>query len=176
MDILISSNLERLLYHETNGDFKQINRYMNELNSLGKYKIDKQLKERLDRIFYAEYVTEDETRTFIKRVYDSFKYLMDTHTAVSVAALSKYRGKTRDFTPVLSASTASPYKFTSAVLTALEQSIDGVDDLAQLRLLNNFTGVRIPKNLASLSTAKILHEDVCDKSEMAERVLKFAGK
>ena len=98
---------------------------------------------------------------------------MDTHTAVSVAALSKYRGKTRDFTPVLSASTASPYKFTGAVLTALGQSIDGVDDLAQLNLLNNLTGIRIPKNLAALSNAKILHEDVCDKDEMAERVLRF---
>ncbi len=176
MDILISSNLERLLFHESGGDFRQINRYMTELNNLGKYKIDKKLKDRLDKIFYAEYVTEDETKLFIKRVYDSFKYLLDTHSAVSIAALSKYRGKTKDFTPVLSASTASPYKFTSAVLSALEKNIDGVDDLAQINLLNDFTGLRIPKNLANLSTAKILHEDVCDKNEMAERVLKFAEK
>ena len=176
MDILISSNLERLLYHESGGDYEQINRYMSELNSVGEYKIDKTLKERLDKIFYAEYVTEDETRLFIKRMYDSFKYLMDTHTAVSIAALSKYRGKTHDFTPVLSASTASPYKFTGAVLTALGQSIDGVDDLAQLKMLNKLTSVRIPKNLASLSTAEILHEDVCDKDDMPERVLKFAEK
>ena len=101
---------------------------------------------------------------------------MDTHTAVSVTALSKYRGRTRDFTPVLSASTASPYKFTSAVLSALGQSIEGVDDLAQLEQLHNLTGVRIPRNLEKLSNAKILHEDICDKNEMAERVLKFAEK
>lgn len=176
MDILISSNLERLLYHETDGDFKQVARYMGDLDIIGSYKIKDRLKARLNKIFHAEYVTEDETRLFINRVYSSFKYLMDTHTAVSVTALSKYRGKTKDFTPVLSASTASPYKFTSAVLTALGQSIDGIDDLAQIKQLYDLTGARIPKNLATLSTAKILHEDVCDKNEMLQRVLDFASK
>ena len=72
MDILISSNLERLLYHESGGDFRLINRYMSELNSLGKYTIDKKIKTRLDKIFHAEFVTEDETRDYIKRVYGSF--------------------------------------------------------------------------------------------------------
>ena len=176
MDILISSNLERLLYHESGGNFKQISRYMHDLNATGRYKIDDKLKERLDKIFHAEYVSEDETKLFIKRVYGSFKYLLDTHSAVAVAALSKYRGRTRDFTPVLSAATASPYKFTGAVLTALEKSIDGVDDFAQLELLNKLTSVKIPRNLADLASAKILHEDVCDRDEMAERVLQFASK
>ncbi len=175
MDILISSNLERLLYHESGGDYRQVARYMGDLQTIGHYKISDKLKARLDKIFHAEYVTEDETRLFIRRVYDSFKYLMDTHTAVSVTALSKYRGATGDLTPVLSASTASPYKFTSAVLTALGQNIDGVDDLAQLKILNDLTNVRIPRNLAELSTAKVLHEDVCDKDEMAQRVLNFAS-
>lgn len=176
MDILISSNLERLLYHETNGDFKQVARYMNELNTLGKYKIDRKLKERLDKIFHAEVVTEEETLDFIRKIRDSFKYVMDTHSAVAIAALSKYRGKTKDLTPVLSASTASPYKFTNAVLQALGESTEGVDDLKQLHLLNVLTNVAVPKNLAALSAAKILHEDVCDFGEMPERVLKFAGK
>ncbi len=176
MDILISSNLERLLYHESGGDFKQISRYMTELNTVGKYKIDKHLKTRLDKIFHAEYVTEDETKLFIKRVYDSFKYLLDTHSAVSICALSKYRGRTKDLTPVLSAATASPYKFTSAVLTALEKSFDGVDDLAQLNLLNRLTNAKMPKNLAALASAEILHNDVCDKEEMPQRVLDFAAR
>jgi len=165
-----------LLYHESGGDFKLVNQYMSELNMYGKYTIDKNLKARLDKIFQAEYVSEYETQLFIKRVYNSFKYLLDTHSAVSIAALSKYRGKTNDLTPVLSASTASPYKFTNAVLTALNQSVDGVDDLAQLDLLNKLTNVKIPKNLAALSTAKILHEEICDKEEMAQRVLDFAAK
>ena len=176
MDILISSNLERLLYHESGGDFRQINRYMGELNSRGKYTVDKSLKSRLDKIFHAEYVSEDDTRLFIKRIYDSFKYLIDTHTAVSICALSKYRGRTNDLTPVLNASTASPYKFTGAVLEALEKSAEGVDDLDQLALLNKVTNSKIPKNLAALSAAQILHSDVCDKDEMPERVLKFAAK
>ncbi|MBQ6005238.1 MAG: threonine synthase [Selenomonadaceae bacterium] len=176
MDILISSNLERLLYHESGGDFRQINRYMGELNSRGKYTVDKSLKSRLDKIFHAEYVSEDDTRLFIKRIYDSFKYLIDTHTAVSICALSKYSGRTNDLTPVLNASTASPYKFTGAVLEALEKSAEGVDDLDQLALLNKVTNSKIPKNLAALSAAQILHSDVCDKDEMPERVLKFAAK
>ena len=146
------------------------------MSKLGKYKVDKKLKARLDKIFYAEYVTEDETREFIKRVYGTFGYLLDTHTAVSICALSKYRGKTHDLTPVLSASTASPYKFSGAVLTALEQPIEGVDDFAQLKMLNNLTNATIPRNLAELSNAKVLHEDICDKEEMAQRVLEFAAK
>ena len=176
MDILISSNLERLLYHESGGDFRQINRYMGELNSRGKYTVDKSLKSRLDKIFHAEYVSEDDTRLFIKRIYDSFKYLIDTHTAVSICAVIKYRGRTNDLKPVLKASTASPYKFTGAVLEALEKSAEGVDDLDQLALLNKVTNSKIPKNLAALSAAQILHSDVCDKDEMPERVLKFAAK
>ena len=176
MDILISSNLERLLYHESGGDVKLVSRLMNDLNRNGKYKIDNKLKDKLDKIFYAEYVTEDETKLFIKRVYDSFRYVLDTHSAVSIAALSKYRGKTKDLTPVLSAATASPYKFTGAVLSALGQSVEGVDDLAQLKKLNDLTNLKIPKNLAELSDAKILHDDVCDKDAMAQRVLKFAAE
>ena len=176
MDILISSNLERLLYHESGGDFRLISRYMNELNSLGKYTVDKKIKTRLDKIFHGEFITEDETRDFIKRMFSSFKYLLDTHTAVAISALSKYRGKTKDLIPVLCASTASPYKFTGAVLTALEQNIDGLNDFAQIKRLNDLTNIKVPKNLAKLSTAKILHTDVCDKDEMAQRVLDFAAK
>lgn len=176
MDILISSNLERLLYHESDGNFKQVKRYMEDLSSSGHYKIDGKLKARLDKIFHAEYVTEDETKLFIKRVYDSFKYLTDTHTAVAMTALSKYRGRSKDMTPVLAASTASPYKFASSVLTAMGQPIDGLDDFAQLKKLNVLTSVRIPKNLSELSAAQVLHEDVCATDEMAQRVLQFAAK
>ena len=149
---------------------------MGDLQTVGHYKISDKLKARLDKIFHAEYVTEDETRLFIKRVYDSFKYLTDTHTAVAMTALSKYRGRSKDMTPVLTASTASPYKFAGSVLTALGQPINGLDDLAQLDKLNVLTSVRIPKNLAALSAAQVLHEDVCAVEEMPQRVLQFAAK
>ena len=149
---------------------------MAELNINSKYTIDKDLKTRLDKIFHAEYVTEDETKLFINRVYESFKYLLDTHSAVSIAALSKYRGRTKDLTPVLSAATASPYKFTSSVLEALELPTEGLDDFAQINLLNKKTTAKVPKNLAVLNAAQVLHNDVCDKDEMPQRVLDFAAQ
>ena len=90
--------------------------------------------------------------------------------------MSKYRSKTKDLTPVLSASTASPYKFTSSVLEALELPIEGLDDFAQINLLNKKTSFKVPKNLAVLNTAQILHNDVCDKDEMPQRVLDFAAR
>lgn len=174
MDILISSNLERLLYHEA-GHTDQVKRFMTQLNSTGKYKLDPPLKKKLDKIFYADFATEEETTMMIKELFGHFKYIVDPHTAVALRVLSHYRRDTRDMTPVIVASTASPFKFTSAVLTALGESIEGLDDFKQLDRLSIVTKRRIPKNLAKLDGAKILHEDVCEKDEMSEKVLKFAA-
>ena len=95
MDILISSNLERLLYHETNGDFKRVKTFMQELNTKGKYRIDAPLKKKLDKIFYADYATEEETSNIIKEIYGNYKYLVDTHTAVAMQVIGKYRRNTK---------------------------------------------------------------------------------
>ncbi len=176
MDILISSNLERLIFHESGGDFKQVKRFMTDLNEKGKYKIDAKLKKNFDKIFFADYADEAETKDIIGKLYQSFKYPIDTHTAVAMSVALKYRNKTKDGAPMVVASTASPYKFTGAVLEALGQSVEGADDLKQLDLLNKFTGKPIPKNLDRLADAKILHEDVCEKDEMPERVIAFAKK
>lgn len=176
MDILISSNLERLLYHETNGDTKRVKNFMQELNTKGKYKIDNSLKKKLDKIFYATYVTEEETTNIIKEIFDNYKYLVDTHTAVAMMSVGKYRRNTHDMSPVLVAATASPFKFTGAVLKALGQPVEGVDDLEQLDNLSFFTKKNVPKNLAALGTAKILHENICNKEDMAQAVLKFAAE
>ena len=176
MDILISSNLERLLYHETNGDTEKVKTFMQELNDTGKYKINSSLKNRLDKIFYADYATEEETSSLIKEVFGNYKYIVDTHTAVAMMVLGKYRRNTRDMSPVMLASTASPFKFTNSVLKALGENVEGVDDLGQLDKLSWITKKPVPKNLAALSTAEILHENICDKNEMAEQVLKFAAK
>ena len=175
MDILISSNLERLLYHELGGDTKQIKTFMQELNDFGKYRISKDLKKKLDKIFYADFATEKETSEIIKKVFDTFKYLVDTHTAVALTVMAKYRSATKDLSPVLLASTASPFKFTNAVLTALGENVEGIDDLVQLDKLSLKTNKPVPKNLSSLEKAEILHEEVCDKEQMANLVLKFAG-
>lgn len=176
MDILISSNLERLLYHETDGDVKRVKNFMKDLNNVGKYKIDAALKKKLDKIFYANFATEEETTAMIEYIYKDFKYLVDTHTAVALSVARKYREATKDMLPILLASTASPFKFTSSVLNALGESADNIDELAQLDKLSFITGKLIPKNLAKLDTAEILHNDICDKKEMADRVLKFAAR
>ena len=176
MDILISSNLERLLYHETNGDTKRVQTFMQELNDTGKYKINSSLKNRLDKIFYADYATEEETSAIINEIFGNYKYLVDTHTAVAMQVVGKYRRNTHDMSPVLIASTASPFKFTSAVLKALGQSVENIDDLAQLDKLSRLTNKNVPKNLAALDKAEILHENICDKNDMAEQVLKFAAE
>ena len=176
MDILISSNLERLLYHETGGDIKAVQRYMAELQTTGKYKIDTPLKKKLDKIFYADFATEEETASIIKEVFGNFKYLVDTHTAVAMQVLGKYRHATHDMLPVILASTASPFKFTSSVLSAIGEKFDGLDDFAQFDKLSLLANKKVPKNLAALETAKILHENICDKDEMPQRVLEFAAK
>jgi len=175
MDILISSNLERLLYHETGGNFQQVQNFMQELNTTGRYSIGPGLKNRLDKIFYADFATEAETSDMIKRIFSTFNYLIDTHTAVAISVMAKYRREMQDRSPVLLASTASPFKFTSAVLSALGESVAGIDDLVQLEKLSFKTQKPIPKNLASLARAEVLHKTVCDKNQMAELVLKFAG-
>lgn len=175
MDILISSNLERLLYHETDGDIKRVRNFMKDLNNTGKYKIDTVLKKRLNEIFFADFATEEETAATIAHIYKEFKYLIDTHTAVAMAVAEKYRETTKDMIPMLLASTASPFKFTNAVLNALGESTENIDELAQLDKLSFVTNKIIPKNLAKLDTAKILHEDICERKEMADRVLKFVA-
>lgn len=175
MDILISSNLERLLYHETGGDFNQIKNFMQQLNTTGKYKIDNNLKNKLDKIFYANFATEEETSDMIRRIFSTFRYLIDTHTAVALSVMAKYRNATKDLLPVLLASTASPFKFTNSVLNALGEKVEGVDDFTQLDKLSFKTNKPVPKNLASLEKAEVLHNEVCDKNQMADLVLKFAG-
>ena len=133
------------------------------------------MKKKLDKIFYADFATEEQTSNMIKEMFSSFKYLVDPHTAVALKVLSNYRRDTRDMTPFIVAGTASPFKFTRAVLTALGENVEGVDDLKQLDTLSLISKRPIPKNLNKLNGAEILHTDVCEKNEMAERVLKFAA-
>ena len=176
MDILISSNLERLLYHETDGDFEKVKNLMQKLNDKGIYQIDRPLEKKLSKTFYADFATEEETSKMIKEVFDTFKYLVDTHTAVALSVVSKYRRDKKDLSPILVASTASPYKFSNAVLDALGKNEEGMDDFAKFDKLNLISKMPVPKNLAALEKLKVLHENVCEKNEMADAVLKFAEK
>ena len=174
MDILISSNLERLLFHET-GDPRRVKKMMDELASTGKFKIDTVLKKKLDRIFYAGFATEEETRATIGGVFNEFaRYVIDPHTAVGYAVAEKYRRETGDERPMLIASTASPYKFAPAVLGALGVDVSKMSEFGQLDRLNNISSRMIPAGLAKLDKAAVIHTNVVEPSQMAEAVLAFA--
>ena len=176
MDILISSNLERLLFHET-GDPRRVKKMMDELSSTGRFKIDTVLKKKLDRIFYANFATEEETLRGIKHVFDTFeRYIIDPHTAVGFVVSEKYRQETGDEKPLVIASTASPYKFAPSVLRALGVDGASMSEFGQLDRLNNITSRPIPSGLSKLDKATVLHKDVCEPSEMAEEVLAFARR
>ena len=174
MDILISSNLERLLFHET-GDPRRVKKMMDELKETGKFKIDTVLKKKLDRIFYAHFATEEETRATIANVFNHFgRYVIDPHTAVAFAVADKYRAETGDEKPMIVASTASPYKFTPAVLGALGLDVSKMSEFGQIDRLNNISSRPIPAGLAKLDKAAVLHTDVVEPDKMAEAVLAFA--
>ena len=174
MDILISSNLERLLYHET-GDPRRVKKMMDELSLTGKFKLDTVLKKKFDRLFYAHFATEEETRATINNVFNSFgRYIIDPHTAVGFAVADKYRLETGDERPMLIASTASPYKFTPAVLGSLGIDVSKMSEFGQLDRLNNISSKAIPAGLSKLDKAKVIHTNVVEPSQMAEAVLAFA--
>ena len=175
MDILISSNLERLLYHETN-DPAYIKDLMDKLNTTGKYEISADLKKKLAKTFYADYAGEDETKATISHMLKDMNYLIDTHTAVAMSVANKYIQSTKDTKPMIIASTASAYKFAPAVLSAIGENISSLDEFAQLDRLNKISGVTIPPGLAGLKKAEVLHNDVCESAEMADRVIAFAER
>ncbi len=176
MDILISSNLERLLFHET-GDPRRVKKMMDDLSATGRFKIDTVLKKKLDRIFYANFATEEETLRGIKHVFNTFgRYIIDPHTAVGFVVSEKYRQETGDEKPLVIASTASPYKFAPAVLRALGIDPSKASEFGQLDRLNNITSRPIPTGLSKLATAAVLHDKVCEPAQMSEAVLEFAKK
>ena len=173
MDILISSNLERLLYHETN-DPDYIKSLMDKLNKTGKYEIGTDLKKKLAETFYADYAGESETKETISHMLKDMNYLIDTHTAVAMSVANKYIQNTKDTKPMIIASTASAYKFAPAVLSAIGEDISKLDEFAQLDKLNKISGVAIPPGLSNLKTAEVLHTDICENNEMSNGVLNFA--
>ena len=167
MDILVSSNLERLIFEANNRDAKKTKKLMDELNEKGVYSISSESKAFLSD-FYGNYANTDEVYEAIKNVYNNKKYLMDTHTAVGYVVFNKYRKETGDNRQALIASTASPYKFPRSICNALELDVSNKDDFEILKLLNEYTNIEIPKNLVGLNNKKILHNNVCDKEKMKD--------
>ncbi|WP_324825030.1 threonine synthase [Sinanaerobacter sp. ZZT-01] len=168
MDILISSNLERLLYHLSGGNGAEIKELMENLEKNKKYEVSSTIKEGLAD-FYAGFATEEETKKAIGDLYAQDHYLMDTHTAVAYKVYEDYRKETGDNTPTVIVSTASAYKFADSVADAigLPKFADG---FAYINALNAKTGVRVPKGLTGLENKQVRHTGVVDKDALSEAV------
>ena len=169
MDILVSSNLERLLYL-LSGDTKLVAGLMQKLNTQGVYTVPAQLLEKIQSQFWAACCDDARAAEIIGRVYKEDGYLCDPHTASGWAAAEDYVAETGDNRPMVVLSTASPYKFPAAVLTAIGGDTSG-DEFTQMARLSQITGVPVPKNLASLQGKPEKHTQVIDKDKMLSFVL-----
>ena len=169
MDILVSSNLERLLYLMS-GDSALVAKLMNQLNTQGCYQIPEALLAQIQQQFWAGWCDDAKGAQTIAKVWNQNGYLCDTHTASGWAVAEDYVNQMGDTRPMVVLSTASPYKFPTAVLRAIGETAQG-DEFDQLEQLQAVTGVVIPKNLAALRTKPELHKSVIDKDKMLAFVL-----
>lgn len=174
MDILISSNLERLIYRIAGNDAKVNAELMKSLSTNGSYEITQQMKEQLAD-FYGNYADERETAQRIKEMYENTGYILDTHTAVASAVYRKYVQETGDGSATVIASTASPFKFTRNVMKAIDEKYSAMSDFELVDELSKIGNVAVPNAIEEIRTAPILHDTVCDKSEMKAVVESFLG-
>ena len=175
MDILISSNLERMIYRIAGNDPKQCAEFMAALTEDGEYVITDAMKAELSE-FFGAFGSEEETAVKIKEVYDKEGYVMDTHTAVAAVAYDKYKAATGDDkTPTIIASTASPYKFTRSVMDAIDPAYDAEDDFELVDELNKVSKTPVPKAIEEIRTAPVLHDTVCETAAMEDEVKKILG-
>lgn len=174
MDILISSNLERLLYHMSGEDDKLVSSLMNKLSADGKYSVSDKLISEIQKTFDAGYTNEEVVNNTIKEHFDKYKYLCDTHTAVAVNVYDEYVKRTGDDIPTVIDSTASPYKFSKSVLTAiLESKTPELDEFEMVDELNRISSADVPKPLANLKNKGVRFTNVCKKEDMSEMVFKL---
>ncbi len=174
MDILISSNLERLIYRLCDNDASACAAFMEALTKDGSYQITPQMQEKLQD-FYGNFATEEETFATIHQMFADTQYLLDPHTAVAAAVYGKYTAQTSDETVTVIASTASPYKFTRSVMHAVDPHYDGLDDFALVDEMNRLTGLAIPRAIEEIRTAPVRHHTVVDACQMPQTVRQFLG-
>ena len=172
MDILISSNLERLIYWIAGNDAGENRRLMAALTGEGRYEITDEMKGAL-KDFYGNYADEAETAAEIKRLYEDCGYVIDTHTAVASAVYRKYVEETGDHTKTVIASTASPFKFTRSVMNAIDGKYDAMGDFELVDELSRIANVRVPQAIEEIRTAPVLHDTQCETAEMKDTVKKF---
>ena len=174
MDILVSSNLERLLYLMS-GDAALVAELMAQLKEKGVYQVPDALLEKIQSVFWSGCCDDDATKAAIGRLWKEHHYLADTHTAVAWQVAQDYKAACAGHNPVVVLSTASPYKFPAAVLEGLGEGSDG-DEFDVMAQLHDLTGVPVPANLQGLRQREVLHRDVIDREDMLSYVLKKAGE
>lgn len=169
MDILISSNLERLIYRIAGGNPEECAKLMENLSKGGEYTITPEMKAQL-KDFYGNYCSEEETKEAIREVYKTSDYVIDTHTAVAAGVYKKYVKDTGDKIPAVIASTASPYKFTRSVMDAISEGHENLDDFGLADALEKLSGVAVPKAVNDIRTAPVLHDRVVEAEDMPATV------
>ena len=175
MDILISSNLERLIYRIAGNDAAKNAELMKSLSTTGKYEITPEMKALLDD-FYGNYTSEQETADVIADLYEKTGYIIDTHTAVAAGVYHKYKAETKDTeTKTVIASTASPFKFTRSVMDAIDKKYDSMSDFELVDELSRIGNVAVPQAIEDIRSAAVLHDTVCEVDEMPAVVKKFLG-
>ena len=174
MDILISSNLERLIYRIAGNSAKKNSELMESLKNTGKYEITPEMKAQLSD-FYGNYATEAEDAATIKKLYEDTGYVIDTHTAVAATVYEKYKKETGDDTVTVIASTASPDKFTRSVMDAIDSKYDSMTDFELVDELSKISNVAVPQAIEDIRTAPVLHDTVCEVNEMSSSVKKILG-
>ncbi len=174
MDILVSSNLERLLFELSGSKEEAVKDMMDKLKEEGVYKISPEMKTKLED-FYGGYTGDEETLEAIKAFYDKTEYVMDTHTAVAYAVYEKYKSETGDAAKTIIASTASPFKFPKSVNDALKFGAEDMNDFELIKKLSGFANLEIPKGAQDLDKKEIKHSKVCQKDEIKTTISKILG-
>lgn len=175
MDILISSNLERLIYRIAGNDAQKNAQLMRQLIEEGSYQITPEMKHGLEA-FYGNYTSEEETAQIIRELYEKTGYIIDTHTAVAAGVYEKYKRETADTkTKTIIVSTASPFKFTRSVMHAIDSKYDEMSDFALADELAKLGNIAVPQTIEELRSAAVLHDTVCEAEQMPEVVKRFLG-
>lgn len=175
MDILISSNLERLIYKIAGSDAVKNKELMDKLAIEGRYDITEDMKNQL-KDFYGNFGTEQETAEIIKRIYEETGYIIDTHTAVAAVVYEKYKKETGDSTKSVIASTASPFKFTRSVMTSIDKKYNDMEDFELVDELSRIGNVKVPKAIEEIRNADVRHNTVCEPEEMEKVIKDFLKK
>lgn len=175
MDILISSNLERLLYIMTGKNDTLISEWFGKLSAEGKYEVSDDVKAKLSEEFCAGFCDDEQTKATIHEIYEKYSYTCDTHTAVAVKVYEDYKKSTGDTTKTIIASTASPYKFSAAVLEAIEGKTSDISEYEKVDRIAELSDIPVPSALADLKNKPERFNDVIDKNDQKAYVLKTLG-